>query len=184
MQAAAIMNSFFVKFIFWGILTALAYHVCGGIRHLLMDFGYIEESLAAGPAPPSRYGVNLGAVSFSWSPCMVSNASALGRNGVHDWLLLRASAIVITLYILYILGFVVIVPDITYEIWRGFFASHITKVFTLLTLLSILAHAWIGLWQVLTDYIKPLAIRLVLQLAVVITLLVYLLYGTIVVWGA
>ncbi|WP_411853072.1 succinate dehydrogenase membrane anchor subunit [Yersinia enterocolitica] len=115
---------------------------------------------------------------------MVSNASALGRNGVHDWLLLRASAIVITLYILYILGFVVIVPDITYEIWRGFFASHITKIFTLLTLLSILAHAWIGLWQVLTDYIKPLAVRLVLQLAVVITLLVYLLYGTIVVWGA
>ncbi|ELI8099122.1 succinate dehydrogenase membrane anchor subunit [Yersinia enterocolitica] len=115
---------------------------------------------------------------------MVSNASALGRNGVHDWLLLRASAIVITLYILYILGFVVIVPDITYEIWRGFFASHITKVFTLLTLLSILAHAWIGLWQVLTDYIKPLAVRLVLQLVVVITLLVYLLYGTIVVWGA
>ncbi|ATM96683.1 succinate dehydrogenase cytochrome b556 small membrane subunit [Yersinia frederiksenii] len=115
---------------------------------------------------------------------MVSNASALGRNGVHDWLLLRASAIVITLYVLYILGFVVIVPDITYEIWRGFFASHITKVFTLLTLLSILAHAWIGLWQVLTDYIKPLALRLVLQLAVVITLLVYLLYGTIVVWGA
>ena len=115
---------------------------------------------------------------------MVSNASALGRNGVHDWLLLRASAIVITLYILYVLGFVVIVPDITYEIWRGFFASHITKVFTLLTLLSILAHAWIGLWQVLTDYIKPLALRLVLQLVVVITLLVYLLYGTIVVWGA
>ncbi|EPZ8125677.1 succinate dehydrogenase cytochrome b556 subunit [Yersinia enterocolitica] len=48
MQAVAVMNSFFVKFIFWGILTALAYHVCGGIRHLLMDFGYVEESLAAG----------------------------------------------------------------------------------------------------------------------------------------
>lgn len=48
MQAAAVMTSFFVKFIFWGILTALAYHVCGGIRHLLMDFGYVEESLAAG----------------------------------------------------------------------------------------------------------------------------------------
>lgn len=48
LQSAAIMNSFIVKFIFWGILTALAYHICGGIRHLLMDFGYIEESLAAG----------------------------------------------------------------------------------------------------------------------------------------
>lgn len=43
------MNSFIiVKFIFWGILTALAYHICGGVRHLLMDFGCIEESLAAG----------------------------------------------------------------------------------------------------------------------------------------
>jgi succinate dehydrogenase / fumarate reductase, membrane anchor subunit len=115
---------------------------------------------------------------------MVSNVSALGRNGVHDWLLLRASAIIITLYVLYILGFVVTVPYITYEIWRGFFATSITKVFTLLTLLSILVHAWVGMWQVLTDYIKPLALRLVLQLVIVITLLVYLLYGTIVVWGA
>ncbi len=47
-QAAAIMDSFFVKFIFWGILTALAYHISGGIRHLLMDFGYIEENFATG----------------------------------------------------------------------------------------------------------------------------------------
>lgn len=34
------MDSFFVKFIMWGILTALAYHVVVGIRHLMMDFGY------------------------------------------------------------------------------------------------------------------------------------------------
>ncbi|WP_339058025.1 succinate dehydrogenase membrane anchor subunit [Candidatus Regiella endosymbiont of Tuberolachnus salignus] len=114
---------------------------------------------------------------------MVSNASALGRNGVHDWLLLRASAIVIFLYVLYIVGFIAIAPDINYEIWHNFFALIFTKVFTLLTLLSILVHAWIGLWQVLTDYVKPLALRLVLQLMVVITLLVYLLYGTIVMWS-
>ncbi|NIG62315.1 MAG: succinate dehydrogenase cytochrome b556 subunit [Serratia symbiotica] len=47
-QAAAIMNNFIVKFILWGILTALAYHICCGVRHLLMDFGCIVESLAAG----------------------------------------------------------------------------------------------------------------------------------------
>jgi len=47
-QASSIMSSFFVKFIFWGILTALAYHIFGGIRHLLMDFGIIEETLVAG----------------------------------------------------------------------------------------------------------------------------------------
>ncbi|KOC92933.1 MULTISPECIES: succinate dehydrogenase membrane anchor subunit [Winslowiella] len=115
---------------------------------------------------------------------MVSNASALGRNGVHDWLLLRAAAMVITLYVLYILGFLVVSDTLTYDIWRGFFASSFTKVFTLLTLLSILVHGWIGMWQVLTDYVKPVALRLMLQLVVVVALLVYAIYGTVVVWGA
>ncbi|MGV7961440.1 succinate dehydrogenase membrane anchor subunit [Photorhabdus tasmaniensis] len=114
---------------------------------------------------------------------MVSNASALGRTGIHDWLLLRASAIIIVLYVLYMLGFVAITSDITYEVWRGFFSSSITKVFTVLALFSILAHAWIGMWQVLTDYVKPLALRLVLQLAIIVALMAYLIYGTIVVWG-
>lgn len=46
--AASVMDSFFVKFILWGILTALAYHVVGGVRHMLMDFGYLEETFVAG----------------------------------------------------------------------------------------------------------------------------------------
>ncbi|NDL62752.1 succinate dehydrogenase cytochrome b556 subunit [Acerihabitans arboris] len=46
--AAAMMDSFIVKFIMWGILTALAYHVIGGIRHMLMDFGYLDETFAMG----------------------------------------------------------------------------------------------------------------------------------------
>ena len=47
-QASAVMTSFFAKFIMWGILTALAYHIVVGIRHMLMDFGYLEETLEAG----------------------------------------------------------------------------------------------------------------------------------------
>ncbi|KAB7662649.1 MULTISPECIES: succinate dehydrogenase cytochrome b556 subunit [Plesiomonas] len=45
-QAQAITDTFLVKFILWGILTALAYHVVGGVRHLLMDLGFGEENLA------------------------------------------------------------------------------------------------------------------------------------------
>lgn len=40
------------------------------------------------------------------------------------------------------------------------------------------------MWQVLTDYIKPLAMRMMLQLVIVVALLVYAIYGTVVVWGA
>ncbi|WP_375753166.1 succinate dehydrogenase cytochrome b556 subunit [Vibrio sp. HN007] len=42
-QAADIVDSFFVKLILWGILTALAYHIVGGIRHLIMDLGHYED---------------------------------------------------------------------------------------------------------------------------------------------
>ena len=114
---------------------------------------------------------------------MVSNASALGRNGVHDFILVRATAIVLTLYIVYMVGFFVITSDITWAVWTGFFSSAFTKVFTLLALFSILIHAWIGMWQVLTDYVKPLALRLMLQLVIVVALVVYVIYGFVVVWG-
>lgn len=42
-----ILDGFFVWLILWAILTALAYHIVGGIRHLIMDLGYGEE-LASG----------------------------------------------------------------------------------------------------------------------------------------
>ncbi|WP_058913584.1 succinate dehydrogenase membrane anchor subunit [Entomohabitans teleogrylli] len=114
---------------------------------------------------------------------MVSNASALGRNGVHDFILIRATAIVLTLYILYMVGFFATSGEVTWDVWYGFFSSSFTRVFTLLALVSVLIHAWIGMWQVLTDYVKPLAIRLFLQLAIVVALVVYVIYGFVVVWG-
>lgn len=42
-QVTSILDSVLVKLVMWGILTALAYHIVGGIRHLLMDLGYGEE---------------------------------------------------------------------------------------------------------------------------------------------
>lgn len=42
-EAADLVDNFFVKFILWGILTALSYHICGGIRHLIMDTGRYES---------------------------------------------------------------------------------------------------------------------------------------------
>ena len=48
LTASAVMGSFIAKFIMWGILTALAYHVVVGIRHVMMDIGCLEETLQVG----------------------------------------------------------------------------------------------------------------------------------------
>ena len=42
-SVVAIMDNFLVKFVLWGILTALPYHIVGGLRHLVMDMGHWEE---------------------------------------------------------------------------------------------------------------------------------------------
>ena len=57
---------------------------------------------------------------------MVSNASALGRNGVHDFILVRATAIVLTLYIIYMVGFFATTGDILPgKSGRGFFCLRV-----------------------------------------------------------
>jgi succinate dehydrogenase / fumarate reductase, cytochrome b subunit len=38
----------FVKFLLWGVLSALAYHLVAGVKHLLLDIG-IGESKEGGP---------------------------------------------------------------------------------------------------------------------------------------
>ena len=63
---------------------------------------------------------------------MVSNASALGRNGVHDFILVRATAIVLTLYIIYMVGFFAVTGDLTWEVWTAFFSSAFRKIFCIM----------------------------------------------------
>lgn len=113
---------------------------------------------------------------------MVTNSATFGRSGVHDFMLVRATAVILTLYSIYLVGFIAF-NDITYDVWTGFFAKTSTKVFTLLALFSVLMHGWIGAWQVLSDYVKPALWRGVAQFLVVVLLLVYLLTGIVVLWG-
>ncbi len=114
---------------------------------------------------------------------MVNPVSSFGRNGVHDFILIRATAIILTLYIVYLVGFCAF-NDMTYLSWQSFFDATFTKAFSMLALTSILIHAWIGLWQVLTDYIKPTLLRGLLQCLIVAVLLVYFFSGLFILWGA
>ena len=42
-QVESLLDGIFFKLIIIGILSALIYHLLGGIRHLLMDLGHFEE---------------------------------------------------------------------------------------------------------------------------------------------
>jgi succinate dehydrogenase / fumarate reductase membrane anchor subunit len=114
---------------------------------------------------------------------MVNVVASAGRNGVHDFILLRASAIILVLYTLLLAGFFVVTPTVTYDVWQSFFACTSVKVATVMALLALLVHAKIGVWQVLSDYVKPAFLRGALQFLFSVTLLAYLVFGSLTVWG-
>lgn len=114
---------------------------------------------------------------------MVANAASFGRSGIHDYLLIRASSIVLATYVIFILGFIGFNSSLSYETWHGLFSTLAMKVYTLLTLIALLIHSWIGIWQILTDYVKNITLRGLLLFVFVIAAFCYLAAGIFILWG-
>ena len=96
-----------------------------------------------------------------------SNRRVIGAShyGVGDWLVQRATAIVMAVFTLaLILAVIFTSGPLTYASWSGIFAATWMKFLTFATVISICWHAWIGVRNVFMDYIKPVGIRLALQL--------------------
>ena len=79
---------------------------------------------------------------------MVSNASALGRNGVHDFILVRATAIVLTLYIIYMIGFFATSGTLTWENLEWVLRIRLHQSVHPAGPFLHPYYAWIGMWQV------------------------------------
>jgi succinate dehydrogenase / fumarate reductase, membrane anchor subunit len=121
---------------------------------------------------------------------MVTNITSLGRNGVQDWLVQRISAVVLLAYFLFLAFYVGTNPGLTYPQWQGLFASPWMRAFSLLALLSLCAHAWIGMWTVFTDYLTTAALgqaatvtRLGLQLLCLLVLFAYFVWCVQILWS-
>lgn len=104
---------------------------------------------------------------------MVRQAS---RSGLMDWLVQRCTAVIIGAYVIFLMSYLLLYQDVTFKVWHGLFANLWMRLATVLVVASILWHAWIGLWTVFTDYVKPVALRRVLEIAVILLLLGYLVW--------
>lgn len=122
---------------------------------------------------------------------MVTTVTNFGRNGLADWIIQRLSAVILAAYVLFLAAFFIAHPQLDYATWKDLYQHLGMRIFSLLALLSIAAHGWIGLWGVVTDYLtsrllgaKGLFLRmLVLSVYAVITF-AYLVWGIEILWGA
>jgi succinate dehydrogenase / fumarate reductase membrane anchor subunit len=94
--------------------------------------------------------------------------------GLRDWLAQRITAVVIAAYAVIVAGIVLKNQPLTYGVWRELFAQGWMRVATLVFAVSVVWHTWVGVRDILMDYVKPDGLRLALQVVVLLVLAGYL----------
>lgn len=102
--------------------------------------------------------------------------------GLRDWLAQRITAVILAVYTLILLASVLFGPPLGYGAWAGLFASAWMKVATLVALLALFYHAWIGVRDIYMDYIRPTGWRLTLQVLTIVALIGYACWAVIILW--
>lgn len=114
---------------------------------------------------------------------MVEKITSLTRSGMRDWLVQRVTAVLLVLYTVFLVGFLALHTPLQYTTWHALFQYNWMRIFTLVALLSVVYHTWVGMWTVFTDYVKCTYIRLVIQVLTVLALFGCLVWGVVIVWG-
>jgi succinate dehydrogenase / fumarate reductase membrane anchor subunit len=115
---------------------------------------------------------------------MVKSVLSVSHQGLRDWVIQRVSAIIMAVCSLALMTFIFYHPDLSYTEWRGLFSVEWVKIITIICLLSMMFHAWVGVWTIITDYIKCYVIRFVSHILVFLLLLASFIWGVLILWSA
>lgn len=114
---------------------------------------------------------------------MVKRQTVGAHYGLRDWLAQRVTAIVMALYTLLFLALLIGAPKVDFAAWRQLFAPQWLKLATLLFLLSLYYHAWVGVRNIVMDYVKSSSLRLALYVIVIAALIVYAGWSVQILWS-
>jgi len=93
--------------------------------------------------------------------------------GLRDWLAQRITAVIMAVYSVILIFILFSRTPITYDAWRDLFSQGWMRVATLLFAFSFAWHAWVGVRDIIMDYIKPAGLRLTLEVLVLLTIAAY-----------
>jgi succinate dehydrogenase / fumarate reductase membrane anchor subunit len=89
---------------------------------------------------------------------------------LRDWLSQRVTGLLMALFTIVVLVQVLFGQPMSYDKWAGMFSAQWMKVLTFVVILSLLWHAWVGMRDVWMDYVKPVILRLALQVFTIVWL--------------
>lgn len=114
---------------------------------------------------------------------MVDRVVVGAHYGLRDWLVQRITAGVVAAYSLAMAAWLAVHPHLDYEVWRGLFSGRAMRTFTLLFLMCLFYHAWVGMRDIVMDYVKSAGVRLFIYALVILALLSYTVWSAQILWG-
>lgn len=119
---------------------------------------------------------------------MVTAVTSMGRSGLYDWLMQRVTAVILLAYFLLLAW--VLAGGVDYVSWKTLYGQTWMRVFSMLALLSLGIHAWVGLWAVFSDYMTERlmgttgnVLRFLAQVVCAIIMFTYIVWGIQILWG-
>ncbi|MDQ6626916.1 MAG: succinate dehydrogenase, hydrophobic membrane anchor protein [Pseudomonadota bacterium] len=83
--------------------------------------------------------------------------------GLRDWLAQRFTSVVMAVFTLVVIAQALLPGEMDYGKWSAMFSHQWMKVLTFVTVIAMLWHVWVGMRDIWMDYIKPIGVRLGLQ---------------------
>jgi len=103
--------------------------------------------------------------------------------GIKDWLAQRITALVMAVYVIVFVGILLVCRPQRYEQWHALFGNQLMRIATFVFFISLFWHAWVGVRNILMDYVKPTGVRLGLEIAVVLVLVGYAVWAVQILWS-
>ena len=111
------------------------------------------------------------------------NRTVVGAHyGMGSWLAQRLTAVVMLAYTLLLLGVISVRSPMGHEGWKSLFGHGWMRIATLLFAVSLAWHAWVGVRDILMDYIKHDGLRLALEVLTILLLATYLGWAAEILW--
>lgn len=101
---------------------------------------------------------------------MVNRTVVGAHYGLKDWLAQRVTALVMAVYTIVIAVVWLAGGPFSYNTWKSLFSQGWMRFATLLFVISMLYHAWVGVRNIWMDYVKNTGLRLALEVATVLWL--------------
>jgi len=92
-------------------------------------------------------------------------------HGLRPWLIQRVSAVYIALFVMYAVVTLLSVNDVSYLQWRDWLFHPFNIIAAGLFVIALLMHAWVGMRDIILDYLHNTLLRMMAFTLVIVVLI-------------